>query len=86
MTLARTSDQASTNVRVGTEIRNISLTIRSYQYDKELPGLTETVERDDEDGFETVKNEFIDSIRQYVENGVMQCKIILEANPGTKSR
>jgi len=84
MTLASTFNLAATTVPTGIRIRNISLTIGTYQYDKNFPEFTETVEKDDEDAFKQVKLEFMDSIREYVEKGVTRYKFLLEVNPNGK--
>lgn len=84
MTLASTFDEAATEVPPGTDIRSIALTISSYQHDKGFPKLTETVDRDDGDGFDGVKLEFMDSIREYVEEGATDYNFVVEVNPRGK--
>lgn len=80
VTLVRVIEQARAKIPAGTEIHNISLTFRSYPYDKDFPEFKDVVERHDFEGFYRFKMEAIDSIREYAEKGVEEYKIVLEVN------
>lgn len=75
---------AEAEVLAGTEIYSLILTIRSDN--KPIPEWHRIVRRDDNLGFETLKMELLDLIRESEEKGVKHCKILLEVNPALKER
>lgn len=86
MTLNSIFEHAEAKVPTGIEIYTISLMIRSYEHDKQVPEWAEIVQRNDDIGFERFKMEFLDSIREYAEQGVKQYRILIKVNPDLERR